>query len=315
MPARTIAILGALLAATLWAAGLSRSPASVQAETAACAEPGLIFEADRIDAPDLGLVHPAGMAYVSQQETFILIEDAQNVHLASAESRMAAFNRFGDVSRITNTPASRLDSPNTAYDPRARAVYVMDLSSRYLLPIPADLASLGFSQPRISQPVDLRALDLSDPRGIAFDPFRPVLFILDPGAGALIEIHADHRGSFAARAAALEGRAFRHYLGGLAGLDLRGLAFHPRTRELFTLDPDQGAIHILDRRGNLLETCYIDDIFLRDPRGLVFAPSGDSTDHRDNQSLYITDSGIGLDIILPGQFIELNLAEIHNIPH
>ncbi|MGH8248047.1 MAG: Ig-like domain-containing protein, partial [Gammaproteobacteria bacterium] len=52
-----------------------------------------------------------------------------------------------------------------------------------------------------------------------------------------------------------------------------------------------------------------DDFKLIDPQGMVFAPSGDSTDDPANQSLYIANSRLGDKWQRPGEVIELSLAE------
>ena len=85
---------------------------------------------------------------------------------------------------------------------------------------------------------------------------------------------------------------------GLEGHDLRGRSVHPETGEVFTYDATTGRLVAL--RGRSVAATYdASDLSVEDVRGVVLAPSGDSTDHPSELSVYVVDHGA------PGNFGEV----------
>ncbi len=86
---------------------------------------------------------------------------------------------------------------------------------------------------------------------------------------------------------------------GMAGHDLRGLATHPETGELFTYDATDERLLAVDDRGRVTKIYEASDLAVDNLQGIVFAPSADRTDHESILSIYVVDAGA------PGNFGEV----------
>ena len=90
-------------------------------------------------------------------------------------------------------------------------------------------------------------------------------------------------------------------MSGLA--DPRGLSLDPTTRHLYLVNPSEQKLYELSQAGRILSTHDLSQFQLKEPQGMVFAPSGDQTDDSSQSSLYLADSGTG-------QILELSLTEL-----
>ena len=79
-------------------------------------------------------------------------------------------------------------------------------------------------------------------------------------------------------------------LAGLDGHDLRGLATHPETGELFTYDATTKRLLAITG-GQVTKIYGAADLGVDNVRGLVFGPSADRTDHSSVLSVYVLDEG------------------------
>ncbi len=87
-------------------------------------------------------------------------------------------------------------------------------------------------------------------------------------------------------------------LAGLAGHDLRGLATHPETGQLFTYDATTE--RLLAITGGRVSRAYgAADLGVVNVRGLAFGPTADRTDHSSLLSVYVLDEGA------PGNYGEI----------
>ena len=73
--------------------------------------------------------------------------------------------------------------------------------------------------------------------------------------------------------------------------DLRGLAFDPRTRHFFILSPGLGTLYEVNETGRGVGAIDVSALDLREPGGMVLAPSGDPTDDPAARSLYVAVAG------------------------
>ena len=87
---------------------------------------------------------------------------------------------------------------------------------------------------------------------------------------------------------------------GLAAV--RGLALDPATGHLHTVSRAQQALIELTQSGKQVATRDLTEFGLRNPNGLVFAPSGDQTDDPRRHSLYLAERSA------TGQILEFSLA-------
>ena len=89
---------------------------------------------------------------------------------------------------------------------------------------------------------------------------------------------------------------------------LQGLAIDPSSGNLYVLGSAEQTLYEYSPSGQLISTRDLSQQGLTNPQGMVFAPSGDSTDDPDNLNLYIADSGSGSEQDLASSHIvELSL--------
>ncbi|MGE5250064.1 MAG: SdiA-regulated domain-containing protein, partial [Bacteroidota bacterium] len=79
-------------------------------------------------------------------------------------------------------------------------------------------------------------------------------------------------------------------LPGLSGV--RGLAWDPGSGHLHVLSLTAQKLYELSERGQVVAERDLAGLGLKDPQGMVFAPSGDQTDDPAQQSLFLAESGL-----------------------
>jgi uncharacterized protein YjiK len=138
---------------------------------------------------------------------------------------------------------------------------------------------------------------LQEPQGMTIDPASGHLFILDSAAARIIRVEPEGDGTFdRAVVTAIDLQPT-----GLAAV--RGLAFDPTTGHLHLLSlPEQTLVEV-SQSGQVVATRALAAFGLRQPQGMVFAPSGDLTDAASEISLYISEGQT------PGDILEFSFAE------
>jgi DNA-binding beta-propeller fold protein YncE len=196
-----------------------------------------------------------------------------------------------------------------AFDPRRNRLLFLS-HARALFEVRAD-AGGDLDRPSLSGR-DVTRFGLRDPQGIAVDPARGTVFVLDAAQPRILRIEPGSDGGLdAATTFEIDLRP--------AGLrTVRGLAFDPATGNL-TLSSGRTLVELAPN-GAVVATRDLTAFALSKPEGLVFAPSGDRTDASSQLSLYVADSGTaptgspvaasgaGRPAPSEGQIIELSLA-------
>jgi hypothetical protein len=127
-----------------------------------------------------------------------------------------------------------------------------------------------------------------------FDPATGRLFVLDPAGKRMWVIMPDEAGNYSGGPGLGSNRVQRVNLRRIANGDLQGLAFHPDSGNLFTFDRNHATLFEITENGKLVSTRDVSSFDeLRDPAGMVFAPSGDMTDDPETKSLYVANSFAG----------------------
>jgi len=127
---------------------------------------------------------------------------------------------------------------------------------------------------------------------MTIDAAKGHVLILDSSAPQIVRIEPDSQGGFDGAAALNEGRISWMDLKQAGLVDVRGLAFNPSNGHLYLLSPIERKIYELTETGQVVATRALSGFNLIDPRGMVFAPSGDPTDDLWQMSMYIADSGL-----------------------
>jgi hypothetical protein len=148
---------------------------------------------------------------------------------------------------------------------------------------------------------------------MALDAASGVLYILDAVDPRLMRVEPGADGSFeGAVVSAIE-------LGSSDIVSPRGLAFDPSTGHLHVVVPAGQKLYELNQSGEVVATRDLTELGLKDPQGMVFAPSGDQTDAPSQVSLFLADSGQNdgqgtSDPQRVGQIVELSLVSLAALP-
>jgi hypothetical protein len=146
------------------------------------------------------------------------------------------------------------------------------------------------------------ALKVANPQGMAVDAAGGRLFVLDSAGSAIVRVQADAQGAF-------NGQGQRIALRSLENVALRGIAFNPADGHLYASSPAEQKLYKLSENGQVAAVYDIAELNLRDPQGMVFAPSADQTDDPAVYNLYLADSGMSSENANNGHIIELSFEQ------
>jgi hypothetical protein len=299
----------ACLASFFFTVTASAAPDSTEASSEAAALPYTRL-ARAIETENFGIANPGGLAFSPDAKTFFVVQTQAAPKPTANSPRIFMITHDEELAGSVNAAAALTDPLNLVVDRGANRVLTFDAGTQEVVAI--GLTSRGAPDPTSIGRFDGRPLRLQKPRGLTIDPASGRLYLLDNGAQRIVRIDPAPDHSLDMAEALKDGRVSSIDLrrGELA--DARGLAFNPADGHLYVLAPGKQALYELAETGEVVaarDLADSDDFRLIDPTGMVFAPSGDSTDDPSNQSLYIADSRVGDSARRPGQIIELSLVE------
>jgi uncharacterized protein YjiK len=261
--------------------------------TKAQATPAQVETTQTLAADTLGIAHPIGLAYAPTSETFLLLGITQQATAANGSNVVAIYDPATNQTHSLSIGFTADLPINLAYDDAHQRLLLLNQATHELITVvtSGDLASAASSAPIVTRE-DISALALQQPQGLAVDPATGALFILDSAQAKVIRVAPDGNGSFAGAAAVSEGRIAEINLGSIGVNAGRGLALNPMNEHLYILEPDRHVLAEVTVDGQLVKTHDLKDSQLVNPQGLVFAPSGDTTDAPTEFHLYVADSGV-----------------------
>ena len=295
IPARLLA--GVLLLATF---GSSATTASAQDRAPD------FTELRRIYTAEFGVARPVGLAFSPAANAFLVLSPPSG----GTRSRAVMITLFEDLAGVVSVAAVASDPVNAAFDSRANRLMWFDPAAAELVeirvgasgaPDPSGGAVKRFAVPQFG---------LRRAQGMAFDPRDGRLFILDTAARRIVRVTPHPELRFDGAAAARDGRITRIDLSQLGSAPLRGLAFNPNNGHLYVSSPTEQRIYEVTETGQLVSTLDVSVLELRDPQGMFFAPSADSTDDPAIMNLYIADSGLQAGASNGGQIVELSFQAL-----
>lgn len=302
-PRRSIPLLA--LAAWVLLGSFAASSASSAQEP-----PPYLQLARAIETGDLGIPNPGGLAFSPDSAIFLVVQARAAGEPTENAARIFMITHTEELAGSVSVAAAVTDPLNLVVDRGANRLLTFDAGTQEIVAI--RLTSRGAPDPASIGRFAAGALGLQEPRGLTMDPASGRLYLLDNGARRIVRVDPAPDQSLDMTDALNDGRVSTIDLnpGELAGA--RGLAFNPADGHLYVLVPAKQALFELTESGKVVavrDLADSDDFRLIDPAGMVFAPSGDSTDDPSNQSLYLTDSRVGDTWRRPGQIIELSLVE------
>jgi uncharacterized protein YjiK len=255
-----------------------------------------------MESDEAGVLNPVGLAFSSRANAFQVIEGQSG----SVNTDLVKLTPFADRAGSTRIAAAIKDPINVAFDNRVGRLLILHSSANQLLEVQED--ANGNLDLRTLTSHNIKDFDLQDPQGMAFDEARGVLYILDAARPRIVRVEPGADGSF-------ERAGVSTIDLGSSGLTaLRGLAFEPGTGNLHVVIPGEQKLVELSQNGEVVATRDLAEFGLKDPQGMVFAPSGDQTDDPSQVSLYLADSGqndaqVTSDSQSTGQILELSLVQ------
>jgi VCBS repeat-containing protein len=251
-----------------------------------------------------GVQNPAGLAFSPEANAFYVVERRGPGQAPPAVTNIIKMTMSADRAGSTQIAAALKDSINVAYDSHFKRLLIFQTSSNRLLEVATDRN--GELDPSKMIGHDLRYLNLQKPQGLAVDPDSGDIFILDSGGLQLIQIEPKADGGV---------DHTEVYIEDLSETDLvnpRGLAFDPTTGHLQVVNPGEQELYELTPTGRVVTTRNLVALDLRDPQGMVFAPSSVTTDDSATMNLYVADSGLdsGAQVqqVGSGEIVELSLS-------
>jgi len=287
----TLSLVLALILPFIWI------PASSAQSNAA-----YIRQVRALESDMTGLLSPAGLAFSSRANAFQVMEK-QN---ASANTDLVKLTPFADRAGSARIAAVVKDPINVAFDNRVGRLLILESSANQLLEMRED--ANGNLDPKTLTRHNIKHFALLDPQGMAFDAARGVLYILDAAGPRLVEVEPGADGSFEEAGISIIDL-------GSSGLGaVRGLAFEPGTGSLHVIAPTEQKLYEVTLSGEVVAERDLTEFGLKDPQGMVFAPSGDQTDDPAQVNLFLADSGqndgqVDVDTQGTGQIMELSLVQ------
>ena len=284
--------------ASLLLVGAAMAPGPAVALPPAAAPAAFVHLVRTIDDAASGVARPAGLAYSADADR-LLVLDASAANAGSVP--LVPLSRLEAQAAIIQVAVRTPDPVNIAYDAGADQFLVLQPDGTV-----ASVATVAGKPQGGAAAVEIAPgppIDIGDPAGMAAD--GGTLFVLDAAEGRIV-----------ARDRALPTRAPRAIeLPALDGVALGGLAVNPSDGHLFVLGTSTRVLYELAADGSVISQRDLAGAGIRDPGGMVVAPSGDPTDAADRMSMYLADSGtvVGEDV-LGGGVHEFALSPVQLSP-
>lgn len=260
-----------------------------------------------IEADEIGLTNPAGIAFSTTSNAFHVADARQGKPNQTDLVKVTPLSARAGLVQISEAAQ---DPINMVFDDRFNRLLLLAATGDQILAVSQDhdgnLKSAGVTQ------YNVKGLGLQNPQGMTVDEETGTLFILDAAAPRIVQVHPLSDGSF--EGASLSEINLQSHLFS----SLRGIAFEPSSGHFFVNNSTDQKLYEVTSSGELASTRDLAPFALKDLQAMVFAPSGDQTDDAAQMSLYVADSGLaeeqtpGADPALQGngQIVELSFTAL-----
>ncbi len=258
---------------------------------------GYWYQVRAIEAADLGLSNPIGLAYSPVANLFFALEE-------EGES-LIAFTPYEDQVGVNQMASAAANPLNVAYYEPTAELFSLDQPGQSLSQLQIGPEGEQAPTQQSIRQFSAARFGLRNAQGITFDVDGGRLFVLDAVGPAIVRIQASEENDFGAAA-----QVQRTLLPSLAGVALRGIAFNPVNGHLYVSGLAEQKLYEVTTGGQLISTYDLAELNLRDPQGMVFAPSADKTDDPDIHYLYLADSGRSDENPNNGHIVEISFQEV-----
>ena len=233
-----------------------------------------------LDAQRTGVASPSGLAYSARSKAFSVLGARDAAH-SGADTPVTGLSSFGRKAWSARLPGALSNPLAFAVDDAHHRLLALR-DSRRLVSVPQ--AADGTWQVAGSSVADVGSLSLGDLAGMTVDD-RGDVYLLDSTGPRLVRLRPQSDGSLANAQVATTPLAW------LSGATVRGLAFDPQSKNLYVLSPSDRQVYEMAPGGDPVAVHDISGVSLRDPQGIVVAPTADQTDPASATSLYVADTG------------------------
>lgn len=278
-------LLICVAAGVIWTWSFVSAQADTPQPAPADAAGGAVHEVRTLLTNEWGVSHPAGLSYSLARQQIVLLEKQASPEqrvgsLHNGEERLVVISPFEDLIASATLSATVDSAMNIAYDDGVNQLLLLDDQQGDLLRV--GILADGSLNVAATTRQSVSHLGLTDPVGMEVDAVGRQLWILDGATSEVARVRLDGELTL------LDKMGLSH----LGASTLRGLAIHPLSTHLFTVDPVQGVLHEVSAEGQSVHTFALAALTLIDSRGLAFGPSTDLTDDPHHFHLFVADSNL-----------------------
>ena len=244
-----------------------------QAELAPVEEVRTLFPAE------WGVPHPVGVTFSDDFEQLHLLDST-----TADGTTIVTITPFEDLVGSANVDFALANPINVAYDDIGERLFLLDTARAELAQLQVE--AQGLVDAATLTRFDATRFNLTSAQGMAADAARERLFILDGAAARIVNLALDAELNLA------EAPFTTIELGHLGATDLRGIAVHPASHNLFVASPAAAVLYELTPTGQAVAQYDLSSLELTNPQGMVFGRSTDLTDRAETIHLFLADSGL-----------------------
>ncbi|UJS17545.1 MAG: hypothetical protein L3J17_00405 [Candidatus Jettenia sp.] len=225
--------------------------------------------------------NPAGLAFSPRARTFIIVDAPKP---ASPSAKIFDNMMMTSPGDLASSVRARITDPiNIAFDSKANRLLIYQPAVHKLIAVKA--TADGNLDPAKITSFDARKFGLRRPYGMATDPVSGDLFILDSAVPEVIHVTPNTDQDF-------DDASISYVCLEQIGIsDIRGIAFNPVNSHLYILSFTEQKLYEFTNSGKVVAIRDVSEFNLKNPQGMIFAPSGDLTDDPSQMNLYIADCG------------------------
>jgi len=248
------------------------------------AAPGFARRVRNIETERLGISNPVGLAFSPKANTFQVVSGNESLQPIPPDTNLFLLTLMEQSAGIVRIAAQIEDPINLTFDGKRNRLLIYRAAADQLIEVAASPDST--LDPNTMKYYKVGYLDVQTPQGMTVDPATGDLFILDAAGPSLVRVTPDNAGGFDTAT------ILRIDLQPTGLVQPRGLAWDPTTQHLHIVSPRAQTLAEITTTGHMVATRTLAGFGIRDPQGMVFAPSGDLTDDALQMSLYIADDGL-----------------------
>jgi hypothetical protein len=266
-----------LIAAFLF---LGSSCAPSQAASRTLDEIGTVEEIRTLLPSEWGVRYPTGLSYSLDADHLVMLEKRSFDSAPAGETTVVVITPYEDLVGTVSIQFPADNHINVSFDDSGDRLLLLNNEL-------AELAQIEQGNDRVIDPttltrVDIAHLGLANVQGMDVDVRESRLFLLDSAAFQVVIVDLDAGFRLVSKVE----------LSHLCAPNLRGLAVHPTSGNLFVVSPAEQLLYELTQSGQLVNRYDLANLALMDPRGLDFGPSADLTDPSDTIHLFMADSNL-----------------------